>query len=95
MAIFLDWIENASKVHSLASTCAMYLCLDDGKDKGKGGGAKAPAGPVDSIPCTFEEWSLYEMPEDIRQMCREDVSGFCPNALTFNKPVSLKISRFF
>ena len=53
-----------------------------------GGGGARKTGPVESIPETFEDWSLYEMPENIRQLCQEDMSGFCINKLTLNKPVS-------
>ena len=62
-------------------------------EKGKGGGAAGGAtarktGPVETIPRTFEDWALYEMPESMRQLCHEDTSGFCVNKLTLNKPVS-------
>ncbi|XP_075249447.1 cilia- and flagella-associated protein 46-like isoform X3 [Convolutriloba macropyga] len=52
-----------------------------------GGGGSRKTGPVESIPETFEDWSLYEMPENIRQLCQEDMSGFCINKLTLNKPM--------
>ncbi|XP_063723597.1 cilia- and flagella-associated protein 46-like isoform X4 [Symsagittifera roscoffensis] len=61
-------------------------------EKGKGGGAAGGAtarktGPVETIPRTFEDWALYEMPESMRQLCHEDTSGFCVNKLTLNKPM--------